>query len=76
MQQYITHLFIDTVQNTKSFWVDKLVKEESIRKPLQDFITAQTIFTKEAARTITEYIDSCSHYVHRSMIQKSKDGSV
>lgn len=55
---FFVNLYIDTVQNTKSFWVDTLIKEESIRKPLQEFISAQTIYTKEVARTTVEYLSA------------------
>ena len=58
-----TNLFIDTVQNSKSFWVDTFIKEESIKKPLQDFISAQTIYTKEIFRTTVEYISKTMEYV-------------
>jgi hypothetical protein len=53
---FFINLCIDTVQNTKSFWVDTLIKEENIRKPLQEFITAQTLFSKTAFRTTIEYL--------------------
>jgi len=55
---FFVNLYIDTVQNTKSFWVDTLIKEENIRKPLQEFITAQTIFSKTAFRTTVEYLSA------------------
>lgn len=53
-----TNLYIDTIQNTKTFWINKMIHEESIKKPLHDFITAQTIFTKEAFKTTIEYIEA------------------
>ena len=62
---FLIDLFIDTVQNTKSFWVDTLIKEESIRKPLQEFITAQTIYTKKAYSTTIEYISKTMEYVQK-----------
>lgn len=62
---FFINVYIDTVQNTKSFWVDTLVKEETIQKPLQDFITAQTTFTKEAVRTIIEYINNTLEYIKK-----------
>jgi len=55
---FFVNLYIDTVQNTKSFWVDTLIKEESIRKPLQEFITAQTLFSKTAFRTTVDYLSA------------------
>jgi hypothetical protein len=62
---FFIDLFIDTVQNTKSFWVDTLIKEESIKKPLQEFITAQTIYTKKAYSTAIEYISKTMEYIQK-----------
>jgi hypothetical protein len=62
---FFVDIFIDTVQNSKSFWVDTFIKEESIQKPLKDFISAQTIYTKEVFRTTVEYINKTMEYTKK-----------
>jgi len=62
---FFVDIFIDTVQNSKSFWVDTFIKEESIQKPLKDFISAQTIYTKEVFRTTVEYISKTMEYTKK-----------
>lgn len=48
---YFANLAIDAIQSGKTSWVNTFVKEESVRLPLQKFVDAQTIFTKQIAST-------------------------
>lgn len=50
MNEYMTNMWIDMVQNAKKAWVDTWVKDESMSKPLNDFIKVQTEFTKDAMK--------------------------
>ena len=50
MNEYMTNMWIDMVQNAKKSWVDTWVKDESMSKPLNDFIKVQTEFTKDAMK--------------------------
>ena len=50
MNEYMTNMWIDMVQNAKKAWVDTWVKDESMCKPLNDFIKVQTEFTKDAMK--------------------------
>lgn len=43
--------FIDTVQGAKSTFVSTFVKDETISEALQSFVTAQTAFTKQVAKS-------------------------
>jgi hypothetical protein len=47
--------FIDAVQNTKRQIVDTFVQDERIKKSLQAYIDAQTIFVKVAAKNAVEF---------------------
>lgn len=42
---------IDAIQSTKSTWLKTFVSDEQVRKPLQQFVDAQTAFTKQVAKT-------------------------
>ena len=48
--EYMTNMWVDTIQNAKKTWVDTWVKDESMSKPLNAFINTQTEFTKEAIK--------------------------
>ena len=50
MNEYMTNMWIDMIQNAKKAWVDTWVKDESMSKPLNDFIKVQTEFTKDAMK--------------------------
>jgi hypothetical protein len=50
MNEYMTNMWIDTIQNAKKSWVDTWIKDESMSKPLNDFIKVQTEFTKDAMK--------------------------
>jgi len=45
MHTYISTA-IDSVQYAKTQFLNTFVKEESIRKPLQDFVNAQALFAR------------------------------
>lgn len=45
---YVTNMCIDAIQGAKRTWVDIWIKDRDIAKPLHDFISVQTTFTKEA----------------------------
>jgi len=50
MNEYMTNMWIDMIQNAKKSWVDTWIKDESMSKPLNDFIKVQTEFTKDAMK--------------------------
>ena len=50
MNEYMTNMWIDMIQNAKKAWVDTWVKDESMSKPLNEFIKVQTEFTKDAMK--------------------------
>jgi hypothetical protein len=42
---------IDTIQNAKLEFLRHTMKDESIKKPLEDFVEAQRKFTKQIAKS-------------------------
>lgn len=48
---YYTNMAIDAIQSGKTAWLQTFVKEEQVRKPLQQFVDAQTSFTKQITKT-------------------------
>jgi len=47
--EYMTNMWIDTIQNAKRTWV----KDETVSKPMLEFIDTQTTFTKEAVQQVS-----------------------
>lgn len=47
MNSYMTNMWIDAIQNAKRGWVKTWIKDESLSKPMNAFIDAQTTFTKD-----------------------------
>jgi len=48
---YYADMAIDAIQSSKSAWLNTFIKEEAVRKPLQQFVDAQTSFTKQITKT-------------------------
>jgi hypothetical protein len=48
---YYADMAIDAIQSSKSAWLNTFIKEETVRKPLQQFVDAQTSFTKQVTKT-------------------------
>ena len=42
---------IDAIQSSKSTWLKTFISDEQVRNPLQQFVDAQTLFTKQVAKT-------------------------
>ena len=51
--EYMTNMWIDTIQNAKKSWVNTWVKDETMSKPMLEFIDTQTTFTKEAVQQVS-----------------------
>ena len=43
--------FIDTVQDSKKYFVSTFITDDHMKKPLYDFIEAQRDFTKQMVKT-------------------------
>lgn len=48
MIQTFIHTTVDTIQTSKKIFVDTFVKHEGLAKSLNEFVDAQTVYTKEA----------------------------
>jgi hypothetical protein len=51
---YIADMAIDAIQSAKTTWLQTFIKEDSVRKSMQDFVDAQTKFTKQIAKSYFE----------------------
>jgi hypothetical protein len=67
MNEYMTNLWIDTIQNAKKTFVDTWVKDEKVSKPLHEFIVAQTEFTKIAMKSVNAYANAAGEAMAKVM---------
>ena len=62
--------FIDTVQSTKKTMVKTLVQNDTIAKSLNEFIDAQTAYTKEAVKATASAMGIISSELTKSFAPK------
>jgi hypothetical protein len=61
--EYMTNMWIDMVQNAKRTWVDALIKDEAMSKPLNDFIKTQTEYTKDVMKQTTAFANAVGEFM-------------
>jgi len=54
------NMAIDSIQNAKINFLKQTVKEDSLQKPLIDFVEAQRVFTKQVAKTSNDVMNIAS----------------
>lgn len=67
MNDYMTNIWIDAVQNAKKTWVDTWVKDESMSEPLYEFIKVQTEFTKNAMKHANTFANAAGEAMAKVM---------
>ena len=67
MNEYMTNMWIDAIQNAKKTWIDTWVKDESMSKPLNEFIKVQTEFTKEAVKQTNAFANAAGAAIAKVM---------
>jgi hypothetical protein len=48
---------IDSIQDAKINFLKQTVKEDSLKKPLVDFVEAQRVFTKQVAKSSNDVMN-------------------
>ena len=51
---FYSNMAIDSIQNAKINFLKQTVKEDSLQKPLIDFVEAQRVFTKQVAKSASD----------------------
>jgi len=57
---FYANMAIDSIQNAKINFLKQTVKEDSLQKPLIDFVEAQRVFTKQVAQTSNDVMNIAS----------------
>jgi hypothetical protein len=54
---FYANMAIDSIQDAKINFLKQNVKEESLKKPLVDFVEAQRVFTKQVAKSTNDVMN-------------------
>ena len=72
---FYANMAIDSIQDAKINFLKQTVKEDSLQKPLVDFVEAQRVFTKQVAKSANDVINIASETFANSITGKtSKKG--
>jgi len=53
---FYANMAIDSIQDAKITFLKQTVQEDSLKKPLVDFVEAQRVFTKQIAKSASDVI--------------------
>jgi len=54
---FYANMAIDSIQDAKINFLKQTVKEDSLQKPLVDFVEAQRVFTKQVAKSSNDVMN-------------------
>ena len=57
---FYANMAIDSIQDAKINFLKQTVKEDSLKKPLVDFVEAQRVFTKQVAKSANDVLNIAS----------------
>jgi hypothetical protein len=69
------NMAIDSIQNAKITFLKQTVQEESLQKPLVDFVEAQRVFTKQIAKSANDVMNIASKTFANAITGTTKKGS-
>ena len=72
---FYSNMAIDSIQNAKINFLKQTVKEESLQKPLVDFVEAQRVFTKQIAKSASDVMTIASETFANAITGTTKKGS-
>ena len=68
---FYSNMAIDSIQNAKINFLKQTVKEDSLQKPLVDFVEAQRVFTKQVAKSANDVMNIASETFANSITGKT-----
>jgi hypothetical protein len=66
---------IDSIQDAKITFLKQTVQEDSLKKPLVDFVEAQRVFTKQIAKSANDVIKLTSETFANAITGTTKKGA-
>ena len=68
---FYANMAIDSIQDAKINFLKQTVKEDSLQKPLVDFVEAQRVFTKQVAKSANDVMNIASETFANSITGKT-----
>ena len=72
---FYANMAIDSIQDAKITFLKQTVQEESLKKPLVDFVEAQRVFTKQIAKSANDVINIASETFANAITGTTKKGA-
>lgn len=72
---FYANMAIDSIQDAKINFLKLTVQEDSLKKPLVDFVEAQRVFTKQIAKSANDVITLTSQTFANAITGTTKKGA-
>lgn len=72
---FYANMAIDSIQDAKITFLKQTVQEESLKKPLVDFVEAQRVFTKQIAKSASDVITLTAQTFANTITGTTKKGA-
>lgn len=67
---FYANMAIDAIQSNKTTWLDTFIKDKDVKAPLQQFVDAQTTFTKQIVKSAWEVSGLAAQNVASKLFDK------
>ena len=72
---FYANMAIDSIQDAKINFLKLTVQEDSLKKPLVDFVEAQRVFTKQIAKSANDVITLTTQTFANAITGTTKKGA-
>jgi hypothetical protein len=72
---FYANMAIDSIQDAKINFLKLTVQEDSLKKPLVDFVEAQRVFTKQIAKSANDVMTLTSQTFANAITGTTKKGA-
>lgn len=72
---FYANMAIDSIQDAKITFLKQTVQEDSLKKPLVDFVEAQRVFTKQIAKSASDVITLTAQTFANTITGATKKGA-
>ena len=72
---FYANMAIDSIQDAKINFLKLTVQEDSLKKPLVDFVEAQRVFTKVIAKSVNDVMTLTSQTFANAITGTTKKGA-
>ena len=72
---FYANMAIDSIQDAKITFLKQTVQEDSLKKPLIDFVEAQRVFTKQIAKSANDVMTLTSQTFANAITGTTKKGA-